>query len=59
MPPGVSQITIFDGDGRIWAERQVFIPPCPAKEDSIRLRVETGQLRPCGKVKLTAERSLG
>ena len=59
MPAGVSQITIFDGDGRIWAERQVFIPPRPAKEDSIRLRVETGQLRPCGKVKLTAEATPG
>ena len=59
MPPGVSQITIFDGDGRIWAERQVFIPPRPSKKDSIRLRVETGQLRPCGKVKLTAEAEPG
>ena len=59
MPAGVSQITIFDGDGRIWAERQVFIPPRPTKEDSIRLRVETGQLRPCGKVKLTAEAEPG
>ena len=59
MPPGVSQITIFDGNGRIWAERQVFIPPHPVKEDSIRLRVETGMLRPCGKVKLTAEAAPG
>ena len=59
MPPGVSQITIFDGDGRIWAERQVFIPPRPSKKDSIRLRVETGQLRPCGKVRLTAEAAPG
>ena len=59
MPAGVSQITIFDGDGRIWAERQVFIPPRPSKKDSIRLRVETGQLRPCGKVRLTAEAAPG
>ena len=59
MPPGVSQITLFDGDGRIWAERQVFIPPRPSKEDSIRLRVETGLLHPCGKVKLTAEAAPG
>ena len=55
MPTGVSQLTVFDGNGRIWAERQVFIPPRPEQADSIRIRTSATQLRPCGKVTLTAE----
>lgn len=55
MPLGVSQITIFDGEGRIWAERMVFIPPQPEDADSIRLELENGQLHPCGKIRIIAK----
>ena len=57
MLSGVSRITIFDGNGRIWAERQVFIPPVPSGADSIRMRAETGLLTSCGKVRLSVKAS--
>ena len=55
MHPGVSQITIFDGNGRIWAERQVFIPPVSSGADSIRVCTESGLLTSCGKVRLSVK----
>lgn len=64
MPGGVSTITIFDSDGRIWAERMVFVSPEPSATDSIvfgpMLDGEgdaLGALTPCCKVVLEAKSS--
>ena len=49
---GVSQLTVFDSDGRIWAERLFFICPKQNDADSIRVVAKTERLKPCGKVEL-------
>lgn len=50
--PGVSQLTVFDGCGRILAERLFFIcPPAPADE-RITVSSPDTRLKPCGKVTL-------
>ncbi|MBR1593710.1 MAG: hypothetical protein IJ659_02920 [Alloprevotella sp.] len=30
LPAGIHQLTLFDSDGRIWAQRHFFVPPTPA-----------------------------
>ena len=52
MPAGVNQLTVFDCNGIIQAERLFFI--CPPKDtaDSIRISARTQRLMPCGKVTL-------
>ncbi len=40
LPAGVSQLTLFDENGRIWAERLIFTPPSNDKGDEERVRVE-------------------
>ena len=52
MPEGVSQMTVFDSSGRIWAERLFFICPEQDSSDSIRIVAKTRSLKPCGKVEL-------
>ena len=52
MPEGVSQMTVFDSSGRIWAERLFFICPEQDSSDSIRIVAKTQRLKPCGKVEL-------
>ena len=52
MPEGVSQMTVFDSQGRIWAERLFFICPEQDSSDSIRIVAKTQRLKPCGKVEL-------
>ena len=47
---GVNQLTVFDGSGRILAERMFFICPKPSASDSIRLTPRTQRLKPCGDV---------
>ncbi|MBO7570304.1 MAG: hypothetical protein J6T11_08165, partial [Bacteroidaceae bacterium] len=49
---GVSQLTVFDSDGRIMAERLFFICPKQNDADSIRVVAKTERLKPCGKVEL-------
>ena len=49
---GVSQLTVFDSDGRILAERLFFICPKSHDSDSIRIVAKTERLRPCSKVEL-------
>ena len=52
MPEGVNQMTVFDSQGRIMAERLFFICPKHNKEDSIRVTTLTQKLRPCGRVEM-------
>ena len=52
MPEGVSQMTVFDSRGRIWAERLFFLCPEKRAEDSIRIIARTQRLKPCGRVEL-------
>ena len=53
MPAGVSQLTLFDSDGNICADRLLFVCPPPSPADSIRIMAPTDYIRPCGKVELT------
>ena len=53
MPAGVSQLTLFDSDGNICADRLLFVCPPPSPADSIRVMAPTDYIRPCGKVELT------
>lgn len=52
IPAGVNQLTLFDADGRILAERLFFI--CPPKEqmESVKISSPTTVLKPCGEVEL-------
>ena len=52
LPGGVSQLTVFDSHGRIWAERLLFRRPEVQSSDSIRVISKTQRLKPCGKVEL-------
>ncbi len=52
LPAGVNQLTVFDSDGRIQAERLFFIPPYDAVTDSIHITSDVKELTPCGKVSL-------
>ena len=52
LPEGVSQLTVFDSQGRIWAERLFFRCPVAKSVDSIRVISPTSRLTPCGKVEL-------
>ena len=52
LPEGVSQITVFDSCGRIWAERLFFRCPVPKSSDSIMITTRTPRLTPCGKVEV-------
>lgn len=53
MRAGVNQLTVFDSDGRIQAERLFFIIPKSNEADSIKVSVPETSLRPCGRVSLT------
>lgn len=50
IPAGVNQLTLFDSDGRVMAERLFFI--CPPVEEQGRVVVSTSDdhLVPCGRV---------
>ena len=50
LPGGVNQLTVFDSDGRIQAERLFFICPERKASDSIRVTTTNKVLSPCGKV---------
>ena len=52
LPAGVNQLTVFDSDGRVMAERLFFI--CPKLDATNKVMVSTpdDHLVPCGKVKV-------
>jgi hypothetical protein len=50
LPEGVSQLTLFDSQGRILAERLFFIIPKTNPADSISITSTNESLLPCGKV---------
>ena len=52
LPAGVNQLTVFDGCGRILAERLFFVCPRPDASDTVRVVAETPSLSPCGLVRL-------
>ena len=54
MPEGVNQITIFDDEGRILAERLFFICPKENKADSILFTTQAKGLGPCSVVEIEA-----
>lgn len=54
MPAGVNQLTVFDTEGHIQAERLFFICPTADVADTIAVRPAQGmELKPCGLVSLT------
>jgi hypothetical protein len=55
LPAGVNELTLFDANGRIWADRLFFIYP-DTLQDVNRIVVSTPNeyLAPCGKVMLNA-----
>ncbi|MDD4759535.1 MAG: hypothetical protein PHU66_01820, partial [Bacteroidaceae bacterium] len=59
LPAGVSQITLFNSEGRILAERLFFIPP--AKDDSQKIKVTptVQTISPCAKLGLDLEAEAG
>ena len=50
LPEGVSQLTLFDAEGRIWAERLFFIQKTASADDSISVTSANSYVAPCGKV---------
>ena len=50
LPAGVSQLTVFNAEGRILAERLFFVCPPKSDNDSIIITTRTTSLTPCGKV---------
>ena len=53
MREGVNQLTFFDSEGRIQADRLFFIMPKSSVADSVKVSVPESALRPCGRVSLT------
>jgi hypothetical protein len=53
LPAGVSELTLFDTDGDIVADRLLFAPPDSSKAaESIGVRTANEYLTPCGKAEL-------
>lgn len=52
LPAGVNQLTVFDGRGRILAERLFFVCPRPDASDTVRVFAETPSLSPYSRVRL-------
>ncbi len=52
IPAGVNQLTVFDADGRIFAERLFFICPSEEQRASVKVTSPDPHLMPCGQVKL-------
>ncbi len=55
MKEGVNQMTVFNSNGQVLADRLFFIYPKPSEEDSITFKTETTWLKPCGKVTLDVQ----
>lgn len=52
LRPGVNQLTLFDGQGHIHAERLFFVCPPAYNVDTIGVDASAITLKPCGKVRL-------
>ena len=52
LSPGVNQFTLFDGSGKILAERLFFINPTRNEQDSIHIKCATTDLTPCCKIRV-------
>jgi len=52
LPAGVNQLTIFDADGHIQAERLFFICPPAADRAAVKISTPTSFLKPCGAIEL-------
>lgn len=50
LPQGVNQLTLFDADGRILAERLFFIYPDEKTYNSITVKTKGQTIKPCGRV---------
>lgn len=50
LPGGVHQLTVFDADGRIQAERLFFVCPKRSEADSVYISTTNDRPVPCGKV---------
>ena len=55
MKEGVNQMTVFNSNGQVLADRLFFICPKPSEEDSITFKAESAWLKPCGKVTLDVQ----
>lgn len=55
MKEGVNQMTVFNSDGQILADRLFFICPQSSDADTIVFKAESPWLKPCGKVTLNAK----
>ena len=52
LPAGVNQLTCFDAEGHVLAERLFFICPKQGQEHRVTVSTPTEHLVPCGKVRL-------
>jgi hypothetical protein len=54
MPAGVSELTLFDQDGRIWADRMLFVAPDTLNKayENITVSTSNEHLTPCGNISL-------
>ncbi len=55
MKEGVNQMTVFNSNGQVLADRLFFICPKPEATDSITFMAESAWLKPCGKVTLNVQ----
>ncbi len=55
MKEGVNQMTVFNSNGQVLADRLFFICPKPSVTDSISFTAESAWLKPCGKVTLNVQ----
>lgn len=55
LPNGVSQLTVFDEDGKILSERLFFIYGAGSYSPNIKIKTRNQSLRPCGKVSLAVQ----
>lgn len=55
MKEGVNQMTVFNSNGQVLADRLFFICPKPSATDSISFAAESVRLKPCGKVSLKVQ----
>lgn len=55
MKEGVNQMTVFNSNGQVLADRLFFICPKPSATDSITFAAESAWLKPCGKVTLNVK----
>ncbi|MBO4672786.1 MAG: hypothetical protein J5616_00335 [Bacteroidaceae bacterium] len=57
LPAGVNQLTFFDSDGHVMAERLFFICPKLTDEERVVVTTPNDHLVPCGKVRINIQTS--